>query len=189
MPRLVKRRNLGCSIGYPIPSGGLTVRRCRDTSSHSFALYRCGQTSIFPQAETCHAASRRVSAEERLSVFQLAVLGRGGALSQLNEKLRQKLTGAMPTIPSMINTSSPITIQPCNAVMFSSLTHRKTPGLNRLRNRTQCPACPKPADRNRASAWPHPGYSITSSARPSSGSGKVMPSALAVLRLVTITAC
>src|SRR6516165_5924884 len=38
-----------------IPSGGLTVRRCRDTSFHSFALYRCGQTSIFPQAETCHA--------------------------------------------------------------------------------------------------------------------------------------
>src|SRR6516162_8838336 len=29
----------------------------------------------------------------------------------------------MPTIPSMINTSSPITIQPCNAVMFSSFTN------------------------------------------------------------------
>jgi len=32
---------------------------------------------------------------------------------------------------------------------------------------------------NRQTA-PHPGYSITSSARPSSGSGKVMPSALEV---------
>src|SRR6516225_12033461 len=30
------------------------------------------------------------------------------------------ISAPMPTIPSMINTSRPITIQPCNAVMFSS---------------------------------------------------------------------
>ena len=34
---------------------------------------------------------------------------------------RAFISAPKPTIPSMINTSSPITIQPCNAVMFSSL--------------------------------------------------------------------
>ena len=33
---------------------------------------------------------------------------------------RASSSAPMPTIPSMINTSSPITIQPCNAVMLSS---------------------------------------------------------------------
>ena len=36
---------------------------------------------------------------------------------------RTCISAPMPTIPSMINTSSPITIQPCNAVMFSSFTN------------------------------------------------------------------
>jgi hypothetical protein len=33
---------------------------------------------------------------------------------------RSCISAPKPTIPSMINTSSPITIQPCNAVMFGS---------------------------------------------------------------------
>jgi hypothetical protein len=35
---------------------------------------------------------------------------------------RSCISAPKPTIPSVINTSSPITIQPCNAVMFSSFT-------------------------------------------------------------------
>src|SRR5215469_10524549 len=34
---------------------------------------------------------------------------------------RACISAPKPTTPSTINTSSPITIQPCNAVMFSSL--------------------------------------------------------------------
>jgi hypothetical protein len=47
--------------------------------------------------------------------------------SALGESVRHRygracISAPKPTIPSMINTSSPITIQPCNAVMFSSFT-------------------------------------------------------------------
>src|SRR5215471_8785044 len=51
---------------------------------------------------------------------------------------RAFISAPKPTSPSMINTSSPITIQPCNAVMFSSLRidgaenwHRIGTGSNR----------------------------------------------------------
>jgi hypothetical protein len=64
----------------------------------------------------------------------ISSLGPGGALgllrhhlagSALGESVRHRygrscISAPKPTIPSMINTSSPITIQPCNAVMFSS---------------------------------------------------------------------
>ena len=45
--------------------------------------------------------------------------------SALSESVRHRygrscISAPKPTIPSIINTSSPITIQPCNAVMFSS---------------------------------------------------------------------
>jgi hypothetical protein len=76
------------------------------------------------------AASTSQLAEQNVRVIvmafsQVAAIISPSRRSALGASLRHRygssfISAPMPTIPSMINTSSPITIQPCKAVMFSA---------------------------------------------------------------------